>query len=256
MLLGTFLGAALPAAPFGTDAALWENAARLAQASRWFFPGRAVIDSRDTQGKTVTHSRITTSLKADPRGEPSLQVGEVHVDDQDRTRDLAEEVASELSPMVESLYRSDHPLHFCTPSDTAYVGEMMIEGARCRGFRTRTVLDGVTIESTTWIDADRAFARRTDTRGLNLPLNKDGATLREMTSRTDYAFDSQGRWLLVRHTEHTDLTAQALFSTVALQSDKTITCGEHWEYRGPRRTRAAAPPQPVGTHSLTAPRQP
>ncbi|HLP02435.1 MAG TPA: hypothetical protein VK163_10455 [Opitutaceae bacterium] len=229
-----------------TDTALWNSAVQIARASRWFFPGRAVIEETATRDKTTARTRVTARLENENGGEPAVAVTEVRLGDQDLTSDRAEDIAATLTPLLETLYRPDHPLALHSAEDARPVGEKDIDGFRCRGFATRSELDGVAVEMTTWIDVSRGFARRIDFHAVNLPIRKDGAVLRALVGTAEYTLDAENRWLLVRHREHSDLRAPVVLSNVEIRADRTITCDGHWEYRGPRRDESA-------TASITTP---
>ena len=251
LILGlTTAGPALPsagAAPGGhrpSDSMLWNSAAQIARASRWFFPGRAVIEETATRDKTTAHTRVTARLETERGGEPVVSVTEVRLGDRDLTDDRAEFVASTLTPLVEELYHPDHPLAVHSAEEARPVGEKDIDGFRCRGFTTRSEVDGVPLVVTTWIDLARGFARRIEFRAVNLPVRKDGAVLRTLVGTAEYTLDSENRWLLVRHRERTDVRTPVVLSHVEIKADRTITCADHWEYRGPRRDEPAAPSAP------------
>ncbi|MFT3831150.1 MAG: hypothetical protein QM691_15740 [Opitutaceae bacterium] len=223
-----------------SDSALWNSAAQIARASRWIFPGRAVIEETATRDKTTARTRVTARLENEAGGEPAVAVTEVRFGDQDLTRDHAEDVAATLTPLLETLYRPEHPLALQSAAEARAVGEKYIDGFRCRGFATHNELDGVAVEMTTWIDVARGFARRIDFHAMNLPLQKDGAVLRALVGTAEYTLDAENRWLLVRHREHSDLRAPVVRANVEIRADRTITCDDHWEYRGPRRDDVAS----------------
>lgn len=250
LLAGVLLGAAAlspasaTAAGRPADSALWTSAVQIARASRWIFPGRAVIEETARLDRNTTRSRVTARLDQSTGAEPSVVVTEVRVDDLDRTRDKADAFATTLGPLVDALYRPDHPLASHEASDTQPVGEAVIDGVRCRGFVTCSRMDGVAIAMTTWIDTARGFARRIEYRALNLPLERDGAFIREFAGTSEYTLDADNRWLLVRQSAHSKLKAPVAVHAVEVRSDRTITCADHWEYHGPRRTDAPPAPSP------------
>ena len=225
------------------DTALWTAAARIAQSSRWFLPGRATVHERASQDANVIESSITARLQNGGAREQRLAIDSVQVDGEDKTKTQKEEMAASLGELVESLYTPDHPLARHTAREILRTGETVIDGAHCVGFITQTTVDDLSLESTIWIDVARGYARRIDYRAINLPLRKDRALLRALSGRSDYALDSAGHWILVRHNEHTDLQASSLLGSIELRSDKTIADANHWEYKGPRRSKAppAAP---------------
>ncbi len=244
LLAGVLLGVAafspgaVTAAGPPADSALWASAAQIARASRWFFPGRAVIEETARLDRSTTRSRVTARLEHRTGAEPAVAVTEVRVDNRDLTRDKADAVATTLGPLVDALYRPDHPLVSHNATDTQPAGEAVIDGARCRGFVTCSRMDGVAITMTTWIDTTRGFARRIEYRALNLPFERDGTFVREFTGTSEYTLDAANRWLLVRQSAHSKLKAPASVRAVEVRSDRTITCADHWEYHGPRRTDA------------------
>lgn len=226
------------------DSGLWATAARIALASRWMLPGRATIDEHSSQDAATTHTAITARLEDAGARAPRLTIEAVRINDEDKTQATAQEMTHGLSELVESLYSPDHPLGRHTPKEIRLAGETLIDGARCRGFATRTTTDGLNLESTTWIDVALGYARRIDYRAINLPLRKDSATIRALSGSTDYALDAGGRWILVRHSEHSDLKASSFLGSIELRSDKTIRCEHHWEYTGPRRKAPDRPADP------------
>lgn len=250
LLAGVLLGAAAlspvsaAAADRLSDSALWSRAAQIARASRWFFPGRAVIEETARHDRNITRSRVTARIENRADAEPAVAVTEVRVDDRDHTQDRAEVVATALDPLVDALSRADHPLASHTLSDTRSAGETIIGGAHCRGFITASQIDGVPIAMTTWIDTARGYARRIEYHAMNLPLEKDGALIRELAGTSEYTLDADNRWLLVRRSAHSKLKGPVVVPRIEIRSERTITCAEHWEYRGPRRADAQPPPAP------------
>jgi hypothetical protein len=224
-----------------SDSALWNSAVQIARASRWFFPGRAVIEETATRDKTTARTRVTARLETEFDGEPAVSVTEVRIGDRDLTQDRADDVASTLTPLLETLYHPEHPLARHSADEIRPVGEKVIDGFRCRGFATRSEVDGVTIAMTTWIDTSRGFARQIEFHAVDLPVRKDGAVLRALGGTAEYTLDAENRWLLVRQQEHSDVKAPIVLSSVEVRADRTITCDGHWEYRGPRRDEDAPP---------------
>ena len=239
LLLGVGLVATAAAGPAPatvlSDSALWARAAAIARASRWFLPGRAVIEETTRQDKTTVRSRVAAQLASRADHEPEVSVSEIRLDGRDVTHDQAAEVASALESLVEKLFHPDHPLALLSADDARMVGERLIDGAPCRGFETTTTVNEIPIVFTTWIDVARGFARRIDYHATGLPLRRDGAVIRELGGASEYTLDAANRWLLVRHRESSEAKAGAQFSDVEIRSVRTLTCAAHWEYRGARR---------------------